>query len=356
MKGLLFRCDFGGSAGWGHLVRCSALAQAARAYGFPTGLVTRGDLNELPEELATSFNAFFSVNECFPGDAFLQNVLAGDYSWDVVVVDHYDYRMGELGSLFSFLHSRNICCVQIEDHPKHFFTEADVIVCPGFSGEGLDLGIFGKDRVCAGLEYTLLRPAFGGGALGATDAMGALPTVALILGGTDPLSLMPRILDSLFEATGGYCSPSVITPTGIDYEQLQLQLVRFESHRIHMRLSGEGVARCFHASDYGITACGGTVYEMAALGLPFVGVCVAENQLKTAQSIEHTWSLPIIQAEDFSQDAFIDAWHQLTGQFPSGKTPYAAVDWRGPERVLSAIVRSTQAGRSRDPAGAGLPG
>ena len=356
MKGLLFRCDFGASAGWGHLVRCSAIAQAARAYGFPAGLVTRGDLQVLPEALAMSFNAIFPTDACFPGELFFQKVFEGDYAWDVVVIDHYDYGMDALSSLCGLLHSKNTCCVQIEDHPAHFCSKADIIVCPGFSGEGLDLGVFGKDKVYAGLEYTLLRAPFGTDFPRTLNPMGPLPTVALMLGGTDPLSLMPRILDSLFGATGGYCSPSVIAPAGADFEGLQLQLARFESHSVHMRLSGEGVVRCFQAADYGITACGGTVYEMAALGLPFIGVCVAENQLKTAQCIEQAWSLPVIQGEDFSQQLFVEAWYRLTGDFPSGKTPYAGVDGRGPERVLSAIVRRSQEGRSSNCAEVGLRG
>lgn len=271
--------------------------------------------------------------------SFWERLLNEAYAWDVVVVDHYDYTVAALKPLVDCLHAHTIGCVQLEDHPRKFYDKADVIVCPGFSGEGLDLDVFGEGKVCAGLSYTLLRPEFSSNAFKAAEPMGALPKIAVMLGGTDPALLMPRVLDALFLATEGHCAPCVIAPSGGNHEVLHHKLGRFDRHTFHLRLSGAAVAGCFHACDYGITACGGTVYEMAALGVPFIGLCVAENQQKTAHFIERIWNLPVIALSDFSDASFLAAWKELSSEHPSGKSFYAAIDSLGPERVLSAIIR-----------------
>lgn len=348
MKSFLFRCDFGGAFGWGHLVRCAALARVARECGYITGVMTSGDPSVLPSDIASVFDETIRLDGSCPSLSFWEGLFTQAFSWDVVLIDHYGYVSPRLNPLLDYLHTRSVCCVQVEDHPKHFSSHADVILCPGFSGEGIDLDVFGSDKVYAGLDYVLLRPEFG---ISAEDTFaprgGGIPRIAVILGGTDPSLLMPRVLQALYEATKGLCIPEIILPAGADEGSLLEVLSRFSKFRVHEQMSSKAVAQCFKRCDYGITACGGTVYEMASLGLPFIGVCVAENQEKTARYMEKAWSLPIIQAASFSQAGFASAWAALVAQFPEGRRPYASIDARGPYRALSAIVRSIQAQRSR---------
>ncbi|GAB4281380.1 MAG TPA: hypothetical protein DIU37_02595 [Opitutae bacterium] len=342
MQGLLFRCDFGGPTGWGHLVRCSALAQVARSRGFITGLVTRSSVNGLPEELRSGFSHCWEGSPVFPGASFWKACLVEGVSWSAIVVDSYAYGTSDLDALNDIFAGKVPLLVHIHDDPEYLYPEAGLTVCPGFPGEYISSKLVFKGTLCAGLEYLLLRAAFST-KVSIRGRRDSLPRVAVVIGGTDPNVLTPSILKALYSSTQGACIPYVVIPEGLSRDALQPHAESFESCCFFEHLSSIAMADCFASCDYGVTACGGTVYEMASMDLPFIGVSVASNQYFTAKAIQTHWSLPVLDADVFSEGSFADAWKVLVKAFPEGRRPYASIDGQGAMRlvdILSSLLKT----------------
>ena len=60
---IVFHCRFGGPLGWGHVIRSSALAEAAQDFGWKTILYSSSDFELLGSETLLAFDEHISVQE-----------------------------------------------------------------------------------------------------------------------------------------------------------------------------------------------------------------------------------------------------------------------------------------------------
>jgi spore coat polysaccharide biosynthesis predicted glycosyltransferase SpsG len=87
-----------------------------------------------------------------------------------------------------------------------------------------------------------------------------------------------------------------------------------------------------------VSACGGALNELAYLGLPFVGVVVAENQRPLAREVEARWHLPIVDADQDDFRANIAAAVRRLIASPAMARPsFGGIDGHGAARVADVI-------------------
>jgi spore coat polysaccharide biosynthesis predicted glycosyltransferase SpsG len=87
------------------------------------------------------------------------------------------------------------------------------------------------------------------------------------MGGTDPLGITPEISSRLIKQTG-------------------LKVVAAGGFLGQSSLSPSEMAEEMAHSQIGVIACGTTTWEALCLGLPLVGVVVADNQIQVARSLQ----------------------------------------------------------------------
>lgn len=334
LRDVIFRCDFGGKTGWGHVVRCSALAQALQGFQVPTTLLTAGDVESLPKSVRESFGRIIQAGEPFPDIGFWKKLLGADSRRKAVVVDHYLYRNEKLTGVKD-LEPR---LVVIDDDVEADLSAADLVVNPGLAA---GLNKYGSShKVLAGPAYALLRPQFRRVNHSEPNIEIDPNSVLIMPGGTDPYNIGSLLLEWLAGRAGKDLRP-VIAGSGeaLDQPSLKNALGRFSRYKCLRHAGPEELSNWMSVCARGITACGGTVYEMAAVGLPFLGVVVAENQKAMGSAIKDKWGLPVLEKEALAADSLNEAWEALRRNHPPGRRlQIRGLDGRGALRVAEEIL------------------
>lgn len=142
-------------------------------------------------------------------------------------------------------------------------------------------------EVLTGAQYALLRKEFikmREEALGRRDESGfQLSRILVGMGGSDPGNVTERALQGI-ASTGLWCSVDVIIGGGAPH--LEGLIERWGSGAgVDFYVDTPDVAQLMADADLGVGAGGTTSWERCCLGLPTLGVVVADNQKKIIESL-----------------------------------------------------------------------
>jgi spore coat polysaccharide biosynthesis predicted glycosyltransferase SpsG len=160
--------------------------------------------------------------------------------------------------------------------------------------------------------------------------------VLVMMGGTDPAGATASVLEALADVDATCFVPVVVrpgvsTPAGLE----AAALVRFSSTVWLSGVNARELAGWARVCRFAVSAAGGTLYELAALRLPFVSIVVAENQQVFAAEIEARWGMPRVVAGSTLRNDLAPAVRDLLGKREWPGAP--AVDGRGAQRVADAM-------------------
>ena len=338
---IIFRCDLGAKEGWGHVSRCSALAEAARERGLESILLTSGSVGDLPDDLLEPFHC---IKERWfdPGseEGWLEAVNKRRPVHGVVI-DSYDFGRRDLMALSTVLGAGKGKLVLLDDYRGEPQGEVDLMVNPGLGASSTDYGV--GNRVLAGSEYALIRKCFRSRSWAAPAESESVASAIILLGGTDCRNLALKILTYLFEITGGGVEPVLIGgKRGDDRIYIEEAMGRFPRALWLESVDGTELADFFGRCRWGITTCSVTAYEMATCRLPFLGIVVAKNQEAMGEAIMERWGMPVLKSEELTIDRFRSSWSRLNEEFPSRsaeeRCDYGGIDGKGAGRVVSEIL------------------
>jgi spore coat polysaccharide biosynthesis predicted glycosyltransferase SpsG len=317
---IVFRLEFGSLAGWGHLARSSALAAELRARGWTCSLWTDGDPAAAPDDLLVPFSEVRPVRSG-----------SGDAPW--IVVDHYGVRDAELRQLRETAPIAH--WLVIDDEARRTLDAADLVLNTRL---GLTSAQYGCPRMLLGERYALLRAGLRAPAtVPASFAAGQIPVLVMI-GGTDPRGLTATIVDALAEVDAQRLLPVVVRSRGLDGgDAVAAALRRFPQHVWLEKLSASELAGWANACQFAVSACGGALYELAYLGLRFVGVVVAENQREMARAVAERWHLPIVDAPGGERAGVVSGLRQLLASPRRERASLGGIDGLGAARVADAV-------------------
>lgn len=326
---IVFKCSFGGSDGWGHVIRSSALASLFRERGWETALWTSSDYSTLPSEVASGF--------CHYGDE--ASLLGAEFDPRLLVVD----EMYTSDAAFADLESRwrrgaeHRLMVGVDDMQRRSMSVFDLVVNAEI---GLKEASYKAKRALLGEEYALLRKGFRGGLKRRTpNTDGGVDDkqVFVMLGGTDAFGYTKRVLENLLVHGGPEWVPTVALGQASEGRRgIVDTLGKFGQSQLLEGADSLALAECMQGCAFGVVACGSSLYELAAVELPFVGLCLVDNQRSLAAKAERLWGMPIVYRE--GQDKMpLDLSVELRAMQERPKGRYAEVDGRGAQRVFEAI-------------------
>ena len=325
-KQLLFHCRYGHHYGWGHLVRCSALAIEARKRGLTTYLWSPDAAQQLPAVILQDFDTILN-----------EPPVPANYAG--LVLDNLEATQSVVAAFWP-VGERPI--VAVDDAGTRDLSFAHMIVNPALHApaDAYKYSVAPQPILCLGPDYALLRESFV--QMRHTTRQQAARKrdqrsgIAIVVGGTDVLNLVPTLLDYLLDPSSPFVNEPIhlITPIrAATRDAIAEHQHNKKNLHWHSQASAEQLAQLMHKCRFGITACGGTVYEMASCELPFVGIVVADNQIAFAQAVEKEWLLPILPGTQLTASALIKSLLRLE-QVPEN---YAEVDGRGAVRVFNRL-------------------
>lgn len=356
----LFRCDASREIGFGHVMRCLALAECLREHGDAVRFLIRQDegasrvlremgrmIRWLPPACAVSDIAQMIHRE-------VQQLLSatGEPPWVVVDSDDEPRRQieaaREAGALVLMVDDLGGC-----DPHAHLLVNPNLDAMaswyPGANGTTLLLGS----------GYHLLRREF----LAASPrrvAAAPVRRILVTLGGSDAknrTALVLQGLDHLPSAIRGAIEVHVVLGPGCLHRASLEALIGRVGYRALIHRDVLLMSALLREADLAITAGGGTLYEAAACGLPALVIVLSENQQRNASAFARRGvAVPLGDGARLDPPAIARAVHALMEDADRreamSRQARGLIDGHGPERIrqamlerMSAVIR--RGGRAR---------
>jgi UDP-2,4-diacetamido-2,4,6-trideoxy-beta-L-altropyranose hydrolase len=323
---LLIRTEASPQIGMGHFMRCFAIAEAARVQGVEVIFL----LNELGAAVKARLAAIGAQGVQVdgplggPGD-FLALTALNLTRDDWLLIDSYAATEDYIA-----LQKNAVRVAVIDDLNALDRFDCDLLINPAQAVRPVDYERKTPARLLLGADYALIRKEFS-----ARSAVPESDVITIMFGGSDPMQLTGHCAEITHEALPDAQIRIIAGPANQHTDNL-LALARKVDH-IRLSVSPDSVVDVLAGSQLVITAAGGSVGEVAAIGLPALVLVVYDNQAAALKACPY----PVIDArsglpEDLGArvKALMD---DAAGRAAMALRARAVVDGRGPERIVEIM-------------------
>lgn len=323
--------DAGPQAGFGHLARALALADALGAAGATCRFVVPPDATARTWLRAAEHHDPILLTD--PERPWPEVLVAAETA-DVVVVDvRRPLAADEVRALGA---TARVVLID-DDGPGAAL--ADLVVAP--------CGPSGQPRWLVGPAYVPLRAP----ALRPPRATAATPVVLVSMGGSDPGGFTAPVVEALAAVRPRVEVRVVANPASRVWLQLGPLCAR-HGFAAPWAVEPGGLGRHLAVADLAVLAFGVTVYEALASGVPAIALCrTAGDEAHAARLGDGVQSLGTAWDGDEVTAAVAALAADPARRAAMGRAGRATVDGRGAERVAAHVVALAAAGRD----GAGAP-
>jgi UDP-2,4-diacetamido-2,4,6-trideoxy-beta-L-altropyranose hydrolase len=254
-------CDANKNVGSGHLMRQITLGNSLRLIGYqvriscaeiPDALMTRAKFFELDVEIRTRKQS---------DSELATEILNATSENEIVIFDGYNFAYECILKVFES--NRKIMLIDdngdLAEMPCHMILNQNL-----HSSKEMYKSNESMPHLLLGPKWALIRPEVL--EVRKNQNLNNRSGVFVTVGGTDPMGITRLLADELrshtnsqVKAAGGFLEDSSLTP-----------------HEMAVQMGESGI---------GVVACGTTTWEACCLGLPIIGLIVANNQIKVAESL-----------------------------------------------------------------------
>jgi UDP-2,4-diacetamido-2,4,6-trideoxy-beta-L-altropyranose hydrolase len=278
---VLFRVDASESIGTGHVVRCLALSPELERRGIEPWFACRPGAGDPTSQIeasgypvirleGSSSTELAAISGRVPHDARHRPFAS-------LVMDHYGLGAEWLNGARK-LAARRLVIDDLADRslPCEFLVNPNLGVVPGdYAGLAAPTA-----RLLLGTRYVLLRPPFRAARAASRRPAGAVGTVLVTMGGSDPSGATATAVSAVRSALPNARIDVVL---GALYRG---QTIEGPGIQVHRAIGGEAMAQLMTDADLAIGAGGTTSWERCAIGLPTVIVRLAGNQDAIARRLD----------------------------------------------------------------------
>jgi UDP-2,4-diacetamido-2,4,6-trideoxy-beta-L-altropyranose hydrolase len=296
-----FVLDSGGDVGWGHFVRCSALAVEFTQRGCEVMFIVNG---EPPP---------FAAAEASP---------ALDGRADIVVFDLHPLTPSPDPDSWD---EALIVCIADGAVPPY---RHDILVDPNV---GAPAG--NPPHRLAGAPYVILRPQFDH--VSAPRIRESPERLLVSFGGTIQPDLLERVSAAIEARADAFLTVELMLPRPVELEI---------PARIAVRSAVRDIERLLAGADAGLIAAGGTMHEACAMGIPCAVVSLTEDQAGEAEALAAREAVLYLgNAERVTDSGIGRALAELAGRSVRERLSRAGrqvIDRQGRRRVVAAILQA----------------
>lgn len=338
---VLVRCDGSPEIGLGHVVRCLALAdELEQAHGCQVAFAMRQGPLGYKLVRARGYLAFTPPEDegWFDYPEWLEGVV-NQVQARALVLDVRDDlparavgRLREGGLLIATL-----------DDPSDRRLEADLAFYPpvpqakrlhwtGFTGQ-LHLG----------WEWVVLRRGFAHAPIRVHHER---PMVLMTMGGSDPAGLTLRAVAALDRLPGDFDALVVLGPGHSDHGELADLLAATRRH-FCLRHDVSDMPGLMAQADLAVASFGVTAYELAAMGVPAIYLCLTQDHAESASAfVEAGMADSLGVCTQVTAEVLAERVGALLADAPRrarmGQRARGLVDGCGAERVARMVARHTK--------------
>jgi len=257
---LVIRTEASNTIGLGHFMRCFALAEAAREQGIDVTFIVNADAPVT--ERAEAIGARVVAAPPLGADAKVMDAEVCADDW--VIVDTYAADADYL----THLSARTKMAV-IDDLDVLDRFDCHVLINPTPAAPRESYAAKSRAKLLLGPDYALVRGEF-------RHPVATGEVITLTFGGSDPTGLTETVAERLHAALPGVTIRAVAGPANRHITELRALAQRLD--RLDLVVSPPSMAEALSGSALVVTAAGGSINELAALGLPALAMIVYDNQ------------------------------------------------------------------------------
>ncbi|MDC3279519.1 UDP-2,4-diacetamido-2,4,6-trideoxy-beta-L-altropyranose hydrolase [Gammaproteobacteria bacterium] len=273
----MIRVEVNSKVGWGHGMRCLALAQGLRS------------MDHHPVFVGSLFPSYFkkkleqesiSIHELglTPGtvsDSRATIIFGRQCHADWVIVDGYVFNSAYQRSLKQS--SMNLLWIDDFGHAAPYCS--DIILNQNISANAsLYEQRSQPSTLLLGSTYALLRKEFSSTKAVVPKPPHRVTTLLISMGGIDSERVAQKILKGIDLITLNTFELIIIVGMNPDLEADLKRLAGLSPHKVTLLTNVEDMSRLIQWADLAITGGGSTVWEVASLGVPNAVVVLADNQ------------------------------------------------------------------------------
>lgn len=362
---IAFRVDASTAAGSGHVVRCLALASAARAIGWQAVFVCREHTGHLatlvraqgfavhllpapPQVVAApsvnaseSYAAWLGVSQQQDAQETVAALRGTAIDW--LVVDHY--ALSAQWELVLRKHVPRLLAIDDLANRPH---QCEALLDQSLERSGTPryAGLLPTDCVqLLGPRYALLRADFAemrAQSLARRDVTTSLERVLVFMGGSDPQNETVRALQGLHQAERTLRHVDVVVGQGYPFLDDLRRQAQGSRVPVQVYVQTPRMAELMTQADLAVTSGGGVSWEKCTLGLPSIVTIVGDNQALIAHELAAAGAqLTLGLANAISVDDYVCALDGLNVAQLSAMSARAReiCDGRGAQRVLDQLLK-----------------
>lgn len=334
---ILFRCDGSPEIGLGHVVRCLALAdELYEAYGCRVAFAMR----QGPLGVAIVREKGYPVFEPIGKENILDQArwlekVVSNANVGILVLDVRDELPRDV---ICALRNNGILIVTIDD-PSDRRLSVDLAFYPpvpqlkimnwnGFTGQ-----------LYIGWEWVVLRKEF---SRRPHFISRKRPQVLVTMGGSDPAGLTLKAVEAL-ELIDEDFHADIVLGRGFTHDSVLSNLLEKTSRQFTIRRNVQNMADLMVQADLAIASFGVTAYELAAMGVPAIYICLTEDHAESARAFVdagiafNMGKSSEITPETLAQAVFPVLINSELRRRMSARAS-ALVDGRGVNRIAECIV------------------
>lgn len=260
---VLILTEGGKNIGFGHITRCIALYQAFEEKGLITELMINAD-KDIKETISEkNYQTFNWLNE-------RGKLLKMVNKSDIVIVDSY------LADMQIYASISDIARIPVYiDDTRRLEYPSGIVLNGSFYAE--DLYYPKKDGVeyLLGIQYAILRKEFWD--VPAKKINKNAGRIMITFGGVDTKNMASKFLDFLNEE---YSDLQKLVIIGKGFQNTKdIEMKAGKNTELIYFPNAKKMKEIMLISDIAISSGGQTLYELIRVGVPTIGICVAENQV-----------------------------------------------------------------------------
>lgn len=317
----------------GHVMRCLAVADAARAQGEETVFILADEqavtlLEERGYPYIVLHTQWDAMEQELPE---LCRVLV-EQKIKTLLIDSYQVTQKYLEQLAMLVHT-----VYIDDLNTFIYPVNALICYASYWKKFAYMEHYKDTKLFLGTQYTPLRNEFCN--CGKKNIKSEIEHLLLLSGGTDAYDILSRLLEMVDKKK--YKQIDVICGRYYpDYDVLAEKYGRYEN--IHLHKSVNNIKDYMQEADLVITAGGITLYELCACGTPTISYALADNQLDNVRQFQQDGV--IMYAGDVRYVDITEKILDCLKQYESAelrrehsRKMQQIVDGRGAERIVDIL-------------------
>ena len=339
-KKILLRADASNKIGIGHVMRSFALAQAWKDMGIQVIFLCfeiPDQLEQLLKKENIKLIKFINKPIGSTEDARLTGNLAHKLGIQWVIADGYDFK----GDYQKFIKEQGLKLLIVDDYGHSDFYCANIILNTGLDiYKRLYVNRAPDTQMLFGPTFISLRREFLEKDKWKKTIAKQGTKLLVTMGGADPEEATLKVIEALIKSSNRFEVKVVIGPADASINKLKATA---GDSSVSILQNVEGMADLMAWADIGISAGGGTLAEMAYMGLPNIILKTAENQIGSnlyEKKSGTSWYLG--SATEVSKEQIRHCIESLSVDFSKrqemSRKGQELIDGKGSQRILEFIL------------------